>query len=554
MIAGLPSCNQNPTGSSDEESITTSSQVAESSQVNSGESTLESVSSVEESLSTSTVTDIMLDNERKYSGEVINGNVPHGQGVLTWIYTNCVYTGEFKYGKYDGQGLFEWRNDKNKFEGEFRNNEPYYGKFTYENTMSYTGYMSNWQFHGQGAFDWNTYFSDGTVKAYGWLYEGEFKNGTMAGCRGKVTFTCARDGKNSDGFYWFEGLMDGFPNVKKGQQGKGKLVFGDKSFYEGDIYYDQAGVPQRFGKGIQYFYKGDNFSAGNIGGNLNDKIYAYEGQFDTIDHQYIYGNGIYYISNQANEPVGYMKGEWDVFNRIAAWQGEFDESLIWDDYKGLNEIPYEDGYYSLLKQFIARDAQADISGKTILVGASHFTFWGEGAKTALAPTLDAINYGIGGSTADFWNSHMDEWDAMTNGPKNILICVGGNDIAIHTTPATAFSYLKGMIDGFASRYPNTNVVYLSSFDSPVKWGTWQVEDLRTMNGLVESYINGLSNNKIHYADITSMVYGDSVTDYHDNNKGYLQTRYYVEDMLHFNSVGYTKFKEAILGVAQQYGL
>ena len=118
------------------------------------------------------------------------------------------------------EGAFYWNNLGDKLIGTFDNGYPVTGKYTYSNTMSYTGeFNSEWKFHGEGSFDWNTYNADGSVKSYGWLYEGEFNNGTMVGCVGKVTFTAHRDGSNGEGLLWFEGEMDGFPNIKKGQQG-----------------------------------------------------------------------------------------------------------------------------------------------------------------------------------------------------------------------------------------------------------------------------------------------------------------------------------------------
>ena len=134
------------------------------------------------------VTDYMLDEERKYTGTLVDGK-PEGEGTLEWILTNCVYTGEFSDGVYEGEGVFEWHDTGDRLEGTFSNGAPITGKYTYANTMSYEGeFNMEWQFEGEGIFDWNTYNADGSVKAYGWKYEGEFRNGSPEGCRGKVTF------------------------------------------------------------------------------------------------------------------------------------------------------------------------------------------------------------------------------------------------------------------------------------------------------------------------------------------------------------------------------
>ena len=43
------------------------------------------------------VTDYMLDEERKYTGTLVDGK-PEGEGTLEWVLTNCAYTGEFSNG------------------------------------------------------------------------------------------------------------------------------------------------------------------------------------------------------------------------------------------------------------------------------------------------------------------------------------------------------------------------------------------------------------------------------------------------------------------------
>ena len=226
------------------------------------------------------VVDYQLDDERMYTGEMVDG-LPHGQGVLTWVYTNCVYTGEFKRGLYDGEGLFEWLNNGDKFEGTFKDNAPSYGKFTYKNTMTYTGeFNKNWAFHGQGTFDWNTYHPDGRIASYGWLYEGEFKNGTMVNCEGKITFTVARDGSNGEGVYWYEGLMSGFPQVAVGQTGTGFIKFNDGSTYEGDLFVKNVNEFIRFGNGVQNFSKCTTLSSADFGASHDVKLSKYVGQFD----------------------------------------------------------------------------------------------------------------------------------------------------------------------------------------------------------------------------------------------------------------------------------
>ena len=57
----------------------------------------------------------------KYEGEVSNGK-PNGFGVLTYPYDEKSVVGEWKNGKYDGQGTYTW-SDGRKYVGEWKDGE-----------------------------------------------------------------------------------------------------------------------------------------------------------------------------------------------------------------------------------------------------------------------------------------------------------------------------------------------------------------------------------------------------------------------------------------------
>ena len=85
------------------------------------------------------VTNKMLDSERRYTGYVNEEGQPHGFGTLTWIFTNCIYTGEFANGLYSGSGTFEWKNSGDVLIGTWADNAPVHGMLRYANTMRYVG-------------------------------------------------------------------------------------------------------------------------------------------------------------------------------------------------------------------------------------------------------------------------------------------------------------------------------------------------------------------------------------------------------------------------------
>ena len=87
------------------------------------------------------------------------------------------YEGEFKDGKYHGQGVFTW-SDGARYEGEWKDgNRHGQGVYT-DDDGRYEGEWKDCKFHGQGVMHT---FADGR------RYEGEFKDGKKYG-QGVITF------------------------------------------------------------------------------------------------------------------------------------------------------------------------------------------------------------------------------------------------------------------------------------------------------------------------------------------------------------------------------
>ena len=495
-----------------------------------------------------TVTDLELDAERKYTGQVIDG-IPNGKGTLTWVLTNCVYVGEFVDGLYEGEGTFYWHEHGDTLVATWDNGYPVTGKYTYSNTMSYTGeFNTNWQFHGTGSFDWNTYNPDGSVKAWGWLYEGEFKNGSPAGCKGRITFTDARINPNSEGIHWFEGELDGFPSIRRNQSCKGKIIFSDKSIYEGDLLYDLSGNWHRYGEGIQYFYTSSNYNGASVGGDIDDLLYCYKGQFDAINHMYIYGNGVMYISDKDLNPVAYIKGCWDATTRTANWLdnlGEWSDDMLLPGYENVEEIEFVHGYYATLQGLVNRYKDTDLSNKTLLIGHSHFTMWYENAAIDMAPEYDAINFGIGGSNAYFWDTNIELLSGLKNDPKHILVHMYGN-IAEGDKAATQ-TYYQSVITKLHAMFPTTEIVCVSAFNTVNDFGTWRVEYANYTNGIMKEWVESNDIENDRFIDVNNFVFIEGATSgqYYVLGKGYLRTDIWLSDNLHLNAAGHKLFAKAI---------
>ena len=531
MMTILSGCG-NKNSSSFESSNTGNSSIIESSS-----------SSIGTSDTIEQVVDYMLDDERKYTGQLVNG-LPEGEGILTWVKTNCVYTGEFKAGAYHGEGLFEWKNNGDSLKGTFENGNPINGKFTYKNTMSYTGeFNESWQFHGKGTFDWNMYNSSGDVTSYGWLYEGEFKNGTMIGCVGKITFTVARNGSNGEGCYWYEGLMAGFPGVAVGQYGKGFIKYGDGSTYEGDVYVQNANSFIRQGKGVQNFETCTTLSAVDFGASHEYKVIDYVGEFDGLSHGWMYGNGVVYFEDLNGNPAGYIKGSWNGTTRTGEWTGTWSNDILKEEYRETSELVYKDVFEVKLEKYVDENKNVDMSNKTLLLGTSWFEFW-TNSYNDLLPEIDSVNFGIGGSGPMFWSQNIDLLSSLKNAPKNIVYFPGANDLASRGESIEGtIEKTKTVIQDLKELFPTSNI-YLCSFGpSPIRWY------------LFDSYIEGnemikkiCENESLTYFDFTTGLFDRENTTgkYYKEGYGSLRTDIWLNDNLHFNSEGYELVTELFL--------
>ena len=105
--------------------------------------------------------ELTLSNGDKYFGEFKDGKYD-GQGTFTWP-NGGKYTGKFKDGKYNGQGTYTY--GKGEWEGQ-----------------KYVGEFKNGKFNGQGIYTW----SDGR-RFVGEFYLGTFWNGTEYDINGKNT-------------------------------------------------------------------------------------------------------------------------------------------------------------------------------------------------------------------------------------------------------------------------------------------------------------------------------------------------------------------------------
>ena len=129
----------------------------------------------------------------KYAGEYKNGKF-HGQGTYTGRFGDN-YVGKFKDGKFSGHGTYTWVTNKGaKYVGRFKNGK-YHGQGTYmfADGAKYVGRFKNGKFHGQGIYTG----SDGR------RYVGKWKDNKFHG-QGAFTYS---DGKIEEGIWNYSRLI-----------------------------------------------------------------------------------------------------------------------------------------------------------------------------------------------------------------------------------------------------------------------------------------------------------------------------------------------------------
>jgi hypothetical protein len=151
---------------------------------------------------------LMLLPVRAIADQCVEGDCVNGKGTMIYS-TGHKYVGEFEEGKRHGQGIIYMPGGRT-FEGQFRQNAPIKGTYTYPDGKVFTGQWEFYERNGRGKLK----YPDGRV------YEGEFKSGLRHG-KGVLAWPSGRR---------YEG------NFVRGQRtGKGTLTYPDGRVYMGDF-------------------------------------------------------------------------------------------------------------------------------------------------------------------------------------------------------------------------------------------------------------------------------------------------------------------------------
>ena len=176
-----------------------------------------------------------------YEGEIDSESGSYN-GKGKFYYANgSISDGNFKNGEAHGETIFTGKGFK--YEGTVLDNKYHgIGKYIYPDGSVYEGTYNEGKMHGYGKF---TYPPDNNFYS---KYEGEYKNGKVTGIGnyydplGRLVYSgrllkATKNGFGMDTFY----TQDGGQLTYIGEQiddqynGKGKLIFSDGSYYEGDF-------------------------------------------------------------------------------------------------------------------------------------------------------------------------------------------------------------------------------------------------------------------------------------------------------------------------------
>ena len=221
----------------------------------------------------------------RYSGEYKEDKdktkILHGRGEYTS--STFRYKGDFKDGKKQGRGVYQWANG-DRFEGDFTDDSP----------------------NGRGVW----------VFASGDKYEGEVKNSSVIG---KGVFS-TKNGDRIDGTF-----------VDAKANGRVLYAFANGDKYEGDM---QQG--RMTGKGIYVSKGGDRTEANFVDGNAQGKGTYYFSNGDRYEGDIkvgaLTGQGSYFYSNGLRSDGEYvngvLKGKGAFYFNDGSWfEGQFEDGL-----------------------------------------------------------------------------------------------------------------------------------------------------------------------------------------------------------------------------------
>ncbi len=432
--------------------------------------------------------------------------------------------GNFSSGQPSGDMTYSIKESSDSFVGTGSLDENYkflfdYGIYSYaKNKRTYTGHFKDNLFEDEEAT-----FSFGT----GTFYKGPFKAGSNVGLVGTMYYPPYS--MKGEGVWWIKGEMISLGKIKGNTTVQGFIRFGDRSTYEGGIYYDGNNGYYRYGEGVQDF-SACNFSADTVGGPSDQYLYKYVGSFNYRISQWIYGDGVMYFTDVNQQPTGYIPGFWTSLKMLKAYQGDESQIALLDGYSSSMKRDYhpmQSRVDSYLEKYGAKQSEI------VFAGDSYMDMWqssyGITSYEDDMKSYDSIDVGIGGTIAEEWY-YMCSSLITPYAKDKVVFHLGFNDLHMGASPSEALASMEKLIAEIRKSKPDLRFYVLSVEPSPAFSSYLSSE--RELNAGFKKMADG--DSKITFIDTASLfMNGEStISDL---------SSYFISDNVHMNKKGYDKW-------------
>ena len=192
-----------------------------------------------------------------------------------------------------------------------------------------------------------------------------------------------------------------------------------------------------------------------------------------------------------------------------------------------DKYPFE----SEIKAFVKIDSlHPPRRGGILFIGSSSIRKWTD--LESRFPDKPIIRRGVGGSELWQLNKYYTKAILLPYKPAKIFLYAGENDIASGRTASQVFVEFKKFWTLVASKFPKTNLYYLSIKPSPSRM-QYHAEFAKA-NQLIKTFLK--NKPKGHYVDM-----GKSIM----KSDGSADLSLYESDNLHLNSLGYDRWEKVL---------
>ncbi len=170
-------------------------------------------------------------------------------------------------------------------------------------------------------------------------------------------------------------------------------------------------------------------------------------------------------------------------------------------------------------------------GAVLFYGSSTITVWGHDRLKKQMKDITAVNCGFGGSTAEqalYYYVRI----VKPRIPKALVWYEGDNDIACGYTPEETFFLTERLFSWVKKDIPGISIYILPPKNCPSRFNL--IPKYNEYRLLLADYAK--HNERVYYIDYLSMLYDK-------NNE--IRKDIFMDDMLHFNDLGYIELSEIV---------